>query len=233
VIRAVLLDALGTLLALEDPGPRLVAELRARGAEVTLEQSHAAIVAEIAYYRAHHDEASDRERLADLRRRCADVLADALPAPARGLGAPALTEALLAALRFRPFPEVPAALAALRALPEAPRLVVLSNWDVSLHEQLDATGIAALVDGALSSAEIGTAKPAAAAFARALDLAGAAPGEALMVGDSVDADVEGALTAGLRAVLVDRHGAAGAQAPPGVPVVASLEALPGLVQSLA
>ncbi|HVW17325.1 MAG TPA: HAD hydrolase-like protein, partial [Solirubrobacteraceae bacterium] len=59
------------------------------------------------------------------------------------------------------------------------------------------------------------------------------PGEALMVGDSVDADVEGALAAGLRAALVDRHGAAGAQAPPGVPVVASLEALPGLVQSLA
>ena len=44
-------------------------------------------------------------------------------------------------------------------------------------------------------------KPAAAFFHAATDDMGCAPGEALMVGDDVEADVLGALDAGLRAVL--------------------------------
>ncbi len=229
MIRAVLLDALGTLLELEDPGPPLAAELTAMGAEVSVDEARGAVLAEMTYYRAHHDEASDRERLADLRRRCAEVLRDELPPAAQALGVPRLTEALLAALRFRPFEEVPAALAALRA--DGVRLVVISNWDVSLHDQLEATGLAELVDGAVSSAELGVGKPNPAIFTRALEIAGAPPDEALMVGDSLDTDVVGAQAAGLRAVLVDRWGSA--QAPPEVTTVPSLAQLPGLVQSLA
>ena len=52
--RAVLLDAMGTLLRLEDPAPRLRAALAARlGVDVGAEAAAAAIRAEIAYYRAH------------------------------------------------------------------------------------------------------------------------------------------------------------------------------------
>src|SRR5581483_6249089 len=94
VIGALLLDALGTLLELEDPGPPLAAELAAAGAEVSVDEARAAVLAEMTYYRAHHDEASDRERLADLRRRCAEVLRDELPPEARTLGISALTDAL-------------------------------------------------------------------------------------------------------------------------------------------
>lgn len=227
--RAVLLDALGTLLELEDPGPTLAAELAARGAPVTVEQSRTAVLAEMAYYRVHHDEASDEERLADLRRRCAEVLRDSLPPAARALGVPGLTEALLAALRFRPYPEVPKALAALRG--QDLRLVVVSNWDVSLHEQLRATGLDALVDGAVSSAEVGAGKPHPAMFGRALALAGATPAEAVMVGDSPGTDVAGALAQGIAAVLVDRWG--GAAVPAGAHALPSLAGLPALIESLA
>jgi len=202
--RVVLLDALGTLLELPDPRRALVAELAARGARVTEDEAGAALATEIAYYRAHHDEARDAAALADLRARCTGVLRGALPAAARGAGD--LQGALLAALRFRPYPEVPGALRALRA--GGARLVVLSNWDVSLHEALAATGIAPLVDGAVSSAEVGAAKPDPAAFAAALALAGPGvrPADAVHVGDSVAHDVAGARAAGIRAVLVVRDG---------------------------
>ncbi|HWI71526.1 MAG TPA: hypothetical protein VNT55_06200, partial [Baekduia sp.] len=94
-VRAVLLDALGTLVELEPPAPRLVAELAARGVEVSEDEAARALRAEIAYYRAHHDEAVDAVALADLRERCTAVLARHLTA------APDLGGALLASLRFR------------------------------------------------------------------------------------------------------------------------------------
>jgi hypothetical protein len=37
--------------------------------------------------------------------------------------------------------------------------VVVSNWDVSLHERLDETGLAPLLDGAVASAEIAAPSP--------------------------------------------------------------------------
>ena len=52
------------------------------------------------------------------------------------------------------------------------RLVVVSNWDVSLHERLAETGLAPLLDGAVASAELGAAKPDPAIFARGLEIAG-------------------------------------------------------------
>jgi putative hydrolase of the HAD superfamily len=221
-VRAVLLDALGTLLELEPPAPRLVAELAARGVAVSAAEADAALRAEIAYYRAHHDEAVDAAALGDLRDRCTAVLAAALPERARS--APDLRAALLASLRFRAFPEVPAVLASLRAA--GLRLVVVSNWDVSLHEALGATGLTPLIEGAISSAEAGSSKPDGAIFARALALAGAAPGDAVHVGDSAEHDVAGALAAGIAPVFVARTGEAPPVAGVAVPTIADLSALP-------
>jgi putative hydrolase of the HAD superfamily len=222
--RAVLLDALGVLLELEPPWPLLRAELAERGVAITEEEARVALLAEIAYYRAHHDEASDLERLQELRDRCAAVLDAALPPRARGL--PDLRDALLASLRFRPYPEVPAALEALRE-DGATRLVVVSNWDVSLHGVLADTGLSPLLHGAITSAECGAGKPDPAIFARALELAGGvAPAAALHAGDTIGADVAGARAAGIRPVLVARDGA---PAPPGVAVLDDLRGLPALV----
>jgi putative hydrolase of the HAD superfamily len=219
--RAVLLDALGTLVELVPPWPALVRALAARGVRVTEDEARTAMRAEMAYYRAHLHEAPDPEGLARLRARCARVLGDALGPPAAALPGDELLAALMAALEFRPYPEAPGVLRALRA--GGARLVVVSNWDVSLHDVLDRTGLSALVDAAVSSAELGVAKPDRAIFAHALALAGGvAAADALHAGDSVEADVEGALGAGLQAVLVARHGEA---PPPGVRAVADLTGL--------
>jgi putative hydrolase of the HAD superfamily len=223
--RAVLLDALGVLLELQPPWPLLRAELGARGVAITEQEARTALRAEMGYYRAHHDDASDLERLEGLRDRCAAVLDAALPPHARGL--PDLRDALLASLRFRPYPEVVEALAALRGRDGATRLVVVSNWDVSLHGVLADTGLAPLLDGAITSAECGAAKPDAAIFARALELAGGvAPAAALHAGDTLDADVAGARAAGIRPVFVARDGAA---PPAGVAVLDDLRGLSALV----
>ena len=222
-IRAVTIDALGTLLELVPPAPRLRAGLRDRlGVEVSEPEAGRAMKAEIAYYRAHLWMGHDAAGLARLRRACAEVLRDALGRPE--LDAEVVEETLLAAIRFEPFPDTVAALHALRAA--GVKVVAASNWDVSLHEQLANTGLTELLDGAVSSAEVGAPKPDPEVFMRALALAGAAAGEALHVGDDVEADVGGALAAGLEPVLIDRDGTL--EAPPGVRRIASLAELPRL-----
>lgn len=229
--RVITLDALGTLVALEDPVPRLVAALAQRGAIVDAAQVGAALAEEIAFYRAHHDAGVDAASLARLRERCAEVLRTGLQRAGADVGAVApgaLREALLQALRFTAFADVPDALARLRAAGH--RLVVVSNWDVSLHEMLRTTGLDAFVDGAISSAEAGARKPDPAIFRRALAIAGVAgAGErpALHAGDSLALDVAGARAAGLEAVLVAR-GAVPAGVPDGVVVLDSLAGLVGL-----
>ena len=225
---------MGTLLHFEPPAPLLRAGLRERlGTDPGAEAAEAAIRAEIAYYRAHLDEGRDAASLAALRRRCAEAMRPALPSPLSSAPGEMLTAALLGALRFHAFDDAAPALRALRAA--GARLVVVSNWDASLHERLTETGLAVLVDGALASAEVGAAKPDRAIFAAALALAGAAPYEAWHVGDSIEADVEGARAAGLTPVLIDREGREGGAraedraALRGVPVIESLAELLPLV----
>jgi len=217
-MRAVLLDALGTLVELERPWPHLVAGLAARGVTVTEGDARRAMLAEMAYYRANHDDASDRAGLADLRRRCAEVVRAELGTE---LPVADVEAAMLAAIRFRPYPEVPGVLAALRE--RGCVLVVVSNWDVSLHDVLDRTRLRERVDAVVTSAELGVGKPERAIFAHALELAGGVPAaEALHAGDDVAADVEGARAAGIAAVLVARDGE---RPPPGVRAIATLDGL--------
>jgi putative hydrolase of the HAD superfamily len=219
-IQAVLLDALGTLLHFDPPAPLLQAALRERlGVDVGLDAAEAAMRAEIAFYRAHLHEGRDPESLADLRRRSADAMR-----PALGVDAD-LTDVLHAALRFRAYPDAAPALAALRE--RGLTLVVVSNWDHSLHERLAETGLSGLVDGAVASAELGHAKPEREIFEHALELAGAPADRAVHVGDSPEADVEGALAAGLRAVLIVRGG----QTPAQRPAIRTLAELPHYAES--
>jgi putative hydrolase of the HAD superfamily len=224
--RVVLLDAMGTLLRFEDPAPRLRAALRDRfRIDVGIEAASAAIRAEIAYYRPRLHRGRDAASLAALRERCADAMRPALPASLAGAPTPELTAALLDAIAFSPYPDAAPALRALRDAGYA--LVVVSNWDVSLHERLAETGLRTLVDGAVASAELGAAKPARAIFRHALGLAGVPAERAWHVGDSVDEDVGGALAAGIRPVLLARDG--NLAGPRGVPVAAGLDELPALV----
>jgi putative hydrolase of the HAD superfamily len=220
-IKAVLLDALGTLVELQPPAPRLQRLLARSGFEVSQERAAAGFAAEIAYYLDHHLEGSDRERLERLRDRCAEEMRRALELP--DLDHATARRAMLDALEFRPYPDVLPALGELRE--RGLTLVVASNWDCSLSDWLEPAGITELVDGVVTSAEVGAPKPHPRVFERALAIVGVAPSEALHVGDKVDNDIEGAAAAGVRAVLVQREG----EPPAGVEAISSLRELPAVL----
>ena len=223
--RAILLDALGTLVALEPPAPRLVALLRERhGIEVAPQEARRALGVEMSYYREHCVAAADAERLAALRLECAAILARGLGGGVMELPPASLLPTLLDSLHFAPYPEVPAALERWRAA--GARLVVASNWDISLHDVLRETGLRDRLDAVATSAEVGASKPAGELFAAALALAGAPAAEAIHVGDSLAQDVEGAIAAGIEAVWLRRSGDADQPAAPaGVRVIATLDEL--------
>ena len=78
------------------------------------------------------------------------------------------------------------------------------------------------IDAGISSFHHGKTKPHASIFRAVLDLLDVAPEDAVMVGDTVEDDVEGARAVGMRAVLVDRLG----RYPEFEPRIADLAALP-------
>ena len=80
----------------------------------------------------------------------------------------------------------------------------------------------------VSSASHGFMKPHRSIFDAALREAGVAAEEAVMVGDSVSHDIDGARSLGMRAILVCRSGAA-RPCPPDVPVVMTLREVLALI----
>ena len=192
MVRAVFLDALGTLVELEPPWISLRDRVPPAVSDARLRE---AMREEMAYYRDHAHEGRDEGSLRDLRERCAALVS-------RRVGVEITVEELVESIRFSDYPDAGPALRQLRD--EGRRLVCVSNWDCSLHSVLERVGLAELVDGAVSSADAGHRKPDPAIFERALEVAGVGPDEALHVGDTRDEDVEGAHAAGIRALLIDR-----------------------------
>lgn len=90
-----------------------------------------------------------------------------------------------------------------------------------------------LVTAAISGPEHGFMKPNPSIFRAALERAKVEPHDAVMVGDSVSQDVEGAIRAGMRGVLLHRsdepHARATELASTGVPIVNNLTALRDLL----
>ena len=219
-----LLDALGTLVELEPPAPRLRDQLVHRfGLSVSEAAAQRAIEAEMSYYRAHFDEGRDQPSLQDLRRRCAQELWRELSRDAPAPEPSALVDVLMSSLRFRAYGDAPAALASLKDLGLV--LVVVSNWDVSLPMVLERIGLIGRLDGVVTSAEVGARKPDREIFERALGIAGVSAEEAVHVGDSRRDDVEGARAAGIEAVLLNR----GSSGSSDVLEIRSLSELPALV----
>jgi HAD superfamily hydrolase (TIGR01509 family) len=193
VKRAVLIDALGTILQLEPPWEHADPVAFSGIPPETVREG---FIAEMADYRSHADEGHDADSLAELRRRCARVLSDAV-------GREIPVEAMMRAIRFTPYPETQAALAGLRE--RGLRVVCVSNWDCSLPEVLEGLGIAPLLDGVVTSAGSGARKPDPAIFRIALELAACEAPHALHVGDGAD-DVDGARAAGIDVLRIDRSG---------------------------
>lgn len=223
MIRGVLIDALGTLVRLEPPAPRLQTSLETRlELEVSLDRCEAGMRAEMRYYAANCARARDAAALAALRLECADVLADVLAAGPNGAEIlPCLTDAVA----FTAFPDAAPALAALAS--QGRRLAVVSNWDVSLPPVLVRLGLASQFEVIVHSAGAGAAKPDPRPFQIALDRLSLSAAECVHVGDDPVNDGEGATAAGLRAILVDRTGEGG----PGRRV-RSLVEVPGMLEQL-
>lgn len=114
-------------------------------------------------------------------------------------------------------------------------LAIISNWEDWLDTLLTHLDIDRYFDFAVISAIEQLEKPDLEIFRSALSRAGVAPREAVHIGDSVHADVEGAHNAGMTAVLLDRRGrymngtASDSCLPTGTSVIRSLEELPALL----
>jgi putative hydrolase of the HAD superfamily len=97
------------------------------------------------------------------------------------------------------------ALPTLRALRERGlKIGVVSNSSRDVREF--ARHHALQIDAGISSFHHGKTKPHEAIFRAVLELLAVEPEEALMVGDTIDADIEGPLAIGMQAVLLDRYG---------------------------
>jgi HAD superfamily hydrolase (TIGR01549 family) len=125
---------------------------------------------------------------------------------------------------------------ALRSLVEAGlRIGLVSNSHRCLDSFQAHFALQGLIHAAVSSAEHGLMKPHPSIFRAALDLLAVEPGEALMVGDSVRHDVEGALGAGMSAALLHRsdvpHPREQELQTRGVPTLRTLHGLPGIVRT--
>jgi putative hydrolase of the HAD superfamily len=167
-----------------------------------------------------------KEELAEFRRENARKTAEAL-----GLDAPTdvLKEVLERRLVFRPYPESEEVMEELLAvgLP----LYVVSNWDVALEDVLENLGWVRYFEGIVASAKVGSEKPERAIFEEALRLAGLAErrDRVVHVGNDPVSDVEGAISAGIDAVLIDREG--DLEGPEAIVTLPDLRGLPAFLRS--
>jgi putative hydrolase of the HAD superfamily len=130
----------------------------------------------------------------------------------------------------------PDAMPALEAVAERRRagglsVGVLSNWEDWLETLLTQLELSGFFDFVVVSASAQLEKPDPAIFRLALERAGVSASQALHVGDSLHADVYGALHAGIRPVLLDRRGRYAAdQVPEGAAKITTLMELPPLLE---
>jgi putative hydrolase of the HAD superfamily len=184
-------DAYGTLVALEDPTPTLENGLRRHGVERSRDEITAAFKSEMEYYHRRSLEGRDDESLARLRRDCCGVFLSSLGLE---LEPEKLLPDFVAALRFRGEPGAIEAMRLLRSRGLA--LAVVSNWDCSLEQRLEETGLLEFFDCVVASALVGVKKPDPRLFRSALEQLSVAPERSLHIGDSED-DRAGATSAGM------------------------------------
>lgn len=135
---------------------------------------------------------------------------------------------------FELYDDVPSALEDLAAA--GIRVGVISNSHRPLEAFLSHFELEHVISAAVSSAEHGLMKPHPSIFQAALRLLNVAPVDALMVGDNLRQDVEGALKVGMHAVLLRRSRLSNPHAEMlraiGVSTIASLRELPHVLERL-
>ena len=96
-----------------------------------------------------------------------------------------------------------------------------------MRRQVNSNGISEMVDAVVFSSELGRRKPAPELYIAALNAIGVEPQHSLFVGDRLREDYEGPRAIGMQAVLFTAH--ADEPPPGGIPTIASLSELPGLL----
>jgi putative hydrolase of the HAD superfamily len=188
---AVTVDAMGTIVDLDDPAPRLRRALAERGLERELDHVAAAFRAEVAYYLPRTLEGHDETSLADLGRRCTAVFLEHAEAE---LDPAEFAPAFLGSIVFSPLDGAAEALGRLQRAGLA--LACVSNWDISLQGHLEEARLDGYFAEIVSSAEAGAAKPDPEPFRLALRRLGVAPERTVHIGDG-DTDRDGAAAAGI------------------------------------
>jgi 5'-nucleotidase len=121
---------------------------------------------------------------------------------------------------YRPVPGAEELLRHLRAMPSVRIGIVSNNTTAEQTAKLRAIGFEGLFDQLVVSEEVGVSKPDPEIFHTALRRIGGAAEDAVMVGDSWEADIVGARAAGIRPVWFNRYRLPGPTSDP----VASLAA---------
>lgn len=125
------------------------------------------------------------------------------------------------------YPEAKQVLAEVRS--RGYKVGLVSNWGPASEEILDRHGFRPFFDDTVISYACGLLKPDPAIFRLASERVGAAPESCLMVGDHLQADIWGALGAGMGAFWVNRRGGSGPSMTPSGPTLEPLlELLPPL-----
>ena len=118
------------------------------------------------------------------------------------------------------FPDVEACLRGLKR--RGFKLGIISNWDSTLEQLIRSIGLLPNFDEVIASATVGCRKPHRAIFEIALERMGVSAAEAVHVGDLPEADGEGAQSAGIRPVIIDRKGIHGDSPFESIPVLTDL-----------
>ena len=227
IVKAVLLDAAGTLIRPREPVEVTYATVAARFGIALDPEELSAAFAEV--FGDMPDLAFDWTTLGDLQRRERDwwrtLVSRVIAGSSRSRGDfeaffQTLYEHYARGRAWECYPEVPEALRALRT--GGKRLAVVSNFDSRLPGILRELAVDDRFDAIVYSSRAGSAKPDQAIFATALDLLDVLPEQAIHVGDSVRADLEGALAAGVTGLLIQRDHSAVARTEPVIRSLAEL-----------
>jgi putative hydrolase of the HAD superfamily len=81
-----------------------------------------------------------------------------------------------------------------------PLYILTNGFDDIQYVKIEGAGMRSFFKEIITSQQVGTKKPNPLFYEYALESAGIQPGEALMIGDHVEADVRGALNAGIPAI---------------------------------
>jgi putative hydrolase of the HAD superfamily len=128
----------------------------------------------------------------------------------------------------------PDALPTVRQLSAKYRLAIVTNGlPTSQRWKLSRAGLDGLFSTVVVSGDLGVAKPSARLFLTALDRLCVNPSEAVVVGDNLELDVQGAKGAGIQSVWLNRDGAKGDnQYPAPETEIRTLQELPGWLRKL-